>query len=242
MFDKDEISELPTIERVFDMLDRWRHLPAYQLERRADIFFALFLPEVLGRHFGISVNPTLVPEFPIKHEVYNTSNKADYLALQESQDGKPAARAFLVELKTDMASRRDEQDKYLGDAVDMGLKELVKGVLDICSASNQKPKYVHLLKLLSDVGLIEYEDGLFPVARGYSEVLKRIRDEVERRTVWPSLEVVYIQPSTDIIDFKEFADVLEEGGGEGIRILFAKRLRRWAIDKAGSPNPKDWQS
>ena len=39
--------ECPTIERVFKLLDNWRHLPDYQLERRADIFFALFLPEVL---------------------------------------------------------------------------------------------------------------------------------------------------------------------------------------------------
>ena len=37
----------PRIDRIFDLLDGWRHLPAYQLERRADIFFGLFLPDVL---------------------------------------------------------------------------------------------------------------------------------------------------------------------------------------------------
>ena len=232
-----------TIAHLFDLLDRWRHLPAYQLERRADIFFALFLPEVMGKHFRIDINPILIPEFPIKHKGDNTSNKADYLALQKSQDNKPVERAFLVELKTDMASRREEQDKYLGYAVDVGLKKLVKGVLEICRASNQKPKYLHLLKLLSDNGLIEYEDGLFPVKRGYSDVLEGIKDKVEKRTHWPSLEVVYIQPRlTDTIDFKEFADAIDKGEEEGIGRLFAKRLREWADINAGSPNPKDWPS
>jgi hypothetical protein len=30
----------PTAE-IFSTLDRWRHLPTYQLERRADIFLAI---------------------------------------------------------------------------------------------------------------------------------------------------------------------------------------------------------
>jgi hypothetical protein len=29
------------LDRVFENLDRWRHLPAYQMERRADIFFSV---------------------------------------------------------------------------------------------------------------------------------------------------------------------------------------------------------
>ena len=104
MSDKSKNGE-PTIECVFDLLDRWRHLPAYQLERRADIFFALFLPEVLGAHLSkqencsVEINPTLIPEFPIKKRDSNQSINVDYFAL--SQDGE---RAFLIELKTDMKS------------------------------------------------------------------------------------------------------------------------------------------
>ncbi len=230
-------NEHPTTADLFGLLDEWRHLPAYQLERRADIFFGLFLPEVLGKHFGIDIKPHVVPEFPIKKS-NRQSKKADYLAL--SEDGK---RAFLVELKTDMASRRETQDKYLDDAVVAGLQKLVIGVLDICVASTQKSKYVHLLKLLSDIGLIEYEDDLFPVRQGYSRVLKSVRDAAEKREKWPDLEVVYVQPrSTGIIDFREFADLVEEGGEGEIRSRFARSLRTWATNKAGSPKPKDWQS
>lgn len=32
---------------LFDRMDNWRHLPSYQLERRADLIFSLYLPEVL---------------------------------------------------------------------------------------------------------------------------------------------------------------------------------------------------
>ena len=231
-------NEYPTIADLFCLLDRWRHLPNYQFERRTDIFFALFLPEVLRERLSVEINCTLIPEFPIKKKSDNRSKKADYLAL--SKDGK---RAFLIELKTDMASRSKKQDDYLKQAAKRGLCCLVKDVLKICSTTNEKAKYVHLLKLLSDIGLIEYEDGLFPVKQGYSIFLERIKDKVEKRTHWPSLEVVYIQPSsTDTIDFKEFADAIDKGEEERIGRLFAKRLREWADIDAGSPNPKDWPS
>lgn len=42
------------IEEIFDWLDRWRQLPAYQLERRADIFFALYLPEIIAYKFALT--------------------------------------------------------------------------------------------------------------------------------------------------------------------------------------------
>jgi len=35
------------IDNLFNLLDDWRTLPAYQLERRADIFFALYLDKIL---------------------------------------------------------------------------------------------------------------------------------------------------------------------------------------------------
>ena len=44
--------------------DQWRHLPAYQLERRVDVFFGLFLPEVIVRRFKAPFGK-LIPEFPL---------------------------------------------------------------------------------------------------------------------------------------------------------------------------------
>jgi len=38
-----------TINKLFDLMDDWRNLPAYQLERRADIFFAIHLEEIIEK-------------------------------------------------------------------------------------------------------------------------------------------------------------------------------------------------
>ena len=228
-----------SLERVLHLLDGWRHLPAYQLERRADVLFALFLPEVLEKHFGKAINPLLIPEFPIKQKGVNSSNKVDFLALQS---GDPPERAFLVELKTDMASRRDEQDQYLREAVEDGLKELVMGVITLCGATDQRKKYVHLLKLLSRVSLIEYVDALFPpTGREFSEALKTVRTEVEKREHWPCLEVVYVQPQapSETIDFNEFANSIRDGEAGSIRRVFSCYLKKWATEVAGSPIPKE---
>ena len=35
------------IEKIFSNLDIWRKLPKYQLERRLDIFFTIYLKEIV---------------------------------------------------------------------------------------------------------------------------------------------------------------------------------------------------
>ena len=99
---------------LFDRMDAWRHLPNYQLERRADLFFSLYLPEVLEAKLGFAIQPTLIPEFPVRFgsiypkEATNHSCKIDYLAL--SENGK---QAVFVELKAEGLSRRTKQDADL---------------------------------------------------------------------------------------------------------------------------------
>jgi hypothetical protein len=51
-------------------MDRWRHLPAYQLERRADIFFSAYLPAVVAEHVGVRVSPSVVPELPVLRSLF----------------------------------------------------------------------------------------------------------------------------------------------------------------------------
>lgn len=245
MSDDSKNSEV-SLERVLDLLDRWRHLPAYQLERRVDVLFALFLPEVLEKRFCTS-NLHLIPEFPIKKSVYSGDTTAqsinvDFLAVEKVEDGERAGRAFLVELKTDMASKGEKQAEDLGRAANVGLKELVAGVIDIAGATPYKKKYVHLLRMLADLQLIEYEDDLFPVRRvHYRSALKTIQDSVDSRKEWPSLELVYVQPTTNVtnvINFNEFADTVEEVDRTDIRRKFACYLREWAAREAGERDPR----
>ena len=253
-----------TVERVFELLDDWRHLPAYKLEPRVDIFFALFLPEVLRKHFSLDTNPILIPEFPIKKSVSRQSIKVDYLALQISRSGKFAGKAVLVELKTDMASIRERQCFDMKEAASRGLHKMVCDVLDICKTTKEKAKYVHLLRKLSRLGVIdsagEDVERKIESLLQYSSVNrcesdwrakasqrgKEFREtlcelKVTKLLKNPSVDVIYVQPKCreggcPAIDFMRFANFIERGEGNGaVRRLFACYLRQWAERDAGHP-------
>ena len=227
----------PEVASIFGLLDKWRHLPAYQLERRADIFFALFLPDVLNRHLsqrGIAIDPRLVPEFPLKRREDNGSKKADYLALSTDHE-----HAFLIELKTDSASLDKDQFHYLEDAVHRGMHELLRDLKCIVKATEacKRGKYFHLLKALSDLGLIRLPPSLkkriFSPSRG---PYKRIVDEIKIVSVPDSLEIIYVLPTATAgfegIDFGTFAETIEDWGEIGR--VFAHYLRSWAAIEAGA--------
>jgi len=133
------------INEIFDNMDAWRHLPAYQLERRADIFFSIYLPDLLFNKFCVKIEG-VIPEFPIRIGTIhpkldiNKSFKVDYLAKV-----KESNTIMFVELKTDQGFRRDKQDWYLERAKQVGLVELLEGVRKIFTATNSKKKYKYLL-------------------------------------------------------------------------------------------------
>lgn len=197
------------INSLFDRLDAWRHLPAYQLERRADIFFALYMREILGAVFSVEIDG-LIPEFPIKQCSSNRSDKVDYLALASN-----AKRGFLVELKTDIGSRRKTQDAYLERAQSLGLGKLLDGILDIYSATKEKQKYSFLLDELRDFGLLAINrDGTITVM-----------------DLDYTLEIVYLQPTNpnrqeNTITFSVIANIIERYRDE-LSLRFAQSLRRW---------------
>lgn len=124
----------------------WRHFPNYQLERRADIFFALYLPEVLESKLGFRVRAELIPEFPVHiGTIYprkrtDKSYKINYVALSVAGD-----KAVFVELKTETRSRRPKQDAYLKAAQEKGLGKLLEGLCKIFKATDSKRKYLCLL-------------------------------------------------------------------------------------------------
>ena len=95
--------EHPTLETLFRNLDRWRHFAGFPLEARVDAMIGLFLPKVIEDALGVGkMHPMVIPQFPLKKKDNNQSDKVDFLALSKD-DGK----AFLVEIKTDMGSRRE---------------------------------------------------------------------------------------------------------------------------------------
>lgn len=197
------------IDQIFAQLDDWRHLPAYQLERRADIFFSLYLPKILKAGTGRDINDIVIPEFPLhkktlKKSWTNQPFRADYFAL--SKDGKVA---FLVELKTDRGSSSDNQDGYLEMARDAGLPALLNGILKIVKADKRNfdylCKYFYLLKKLEALGLASQldalEDNLKSGSRdGFDAALEAVRLATSASKVF----LICIQP--DRADKKERYD------------------------------------
>ena len=85
----------PGMNDFFQRLDKWRHFPAFPLEARSEVFFALFLPTVLEAHFrkdDVKLSQVKYPQFPLKQEsedkerTTNLSDNVDFFAL--SDDGK----------------------------------------------------------------------------------------------------------------------------------------------------------
>lgn len=227
------------IDALFDRLDSWRHFPAYQLERRADIFFALYLPEVLEGELGVRLKPTVIPELPIRRDLVFTdrtsraSVKVDYAAFSAAED-----RVFFVELKTDQASRRDTQDTYLERATELGFGAIAGGIRDILLATSAHQKYFHLASALQELGFLwlpeDLADYVYPAPRrGLKGKLEQVRVIGDAR-----VEVVYVQPDAadGAIEFGTFATYVDRHA-DPVSQRFARSLRTWASRVAGSVPP-----
>jgi hypothetical protein len=150
------------INKLFLLLDQWKDLPSYQLERSIDIFFAVHLETILKGIKGCSID-VIIPEFPVRkaclpaHEQFNPKDnkrpnqsfKIDYLCYSAS----PEPKIFLVELKTDMDSRNKKQDWYLEQSRLIGFQTMVEGLKQITNATKKKYafKYKALQKLVEKI-------------------------------------------------------------------------------------------
>ncbi|MCP3684826.1 MAG: hypothetical protein GY861_19335 [bacterium] len=227
------------VKDIFDKMDGWRNLPNYQLERRSDLFFAVYLKEVLEKKYKTKLNDDLIPEFPVHiATIYpdihtNKSFKIDYVAFTQDY-----SEIFLVELKTDSSSRREKQDKYLQDAASTGLTDLIEGLKKIFQATNSKRKYFHMFKLLETVGVIELPKQLQPTV--FSKNMTGVNDLIAKVKVVkqiPKCRIVYVQPTGEgenIINFKKFSSIITKYN-DPITMRFAQSLDKWSDTKAGDP-------
>lgn len=232
------------INALFDRMDAWRHLPNYQLERRADIFFSLYLSEVLQEKLGFPVKNELIPEFPVHIEtIYGIktakSYKIDYVAFSEKLD-----KAVFVELKTDDSSLRTKQDKYLQAASDVGFSKLIEGLKKIFQASNSKQKYFCLFEQLEKVGLITIPVEVKEIINKPNlQGINKHSEKIRALKIPSKVQVVYVLPNlpdkeekaeikATYITFNEFADIVERFD-DPVSLRFARSLREWAKRKPG---------
>lgn len=142
------------------------------------------------------------------------------------------SRAYLVELKTEVLSRRDDQDRYLDDAKRAGLREVVRGICDLMRATQHKHKYLHLIARLEALGLVEVPEGLRAAVHGDGPRDRAgvLLEQLRPSQADPPIEIIYVQPVADrshrCIDFEQFAAVVERRGDPFSR-SFATALRRW---------------
>lgn len=220
------------INAIFDRLDQWRHLPNYQLERRADIFFSMYLKGFLEQQIKLTLSDIIIPEFPLKRDLIwpdlptNKSVKVDYVLF-----AKDKSKALFVELKTDSSSRRDEQDEYLSKAREVGFHRFVEGFKDILLATSTHQKYFHLAKMLAVLGFLQLPNGieeyLYPSPRpGLTKQLKQI----EVTDLQPEIEILYLQPKSNgdagVKSFDQFAAYVAQFD-DVLSQRFAQSLNRW---------------
>ncbi len=239
------------IESLFDHMDELRNLPDYQLERRAEIFFYLFLPSILEEKFKTSFKEPIIPEFPVKIDLIkkepekkdsNHSIKIDYFAITNNTND--ARRAFFIELKTDGNSIDPEQSRNLLETCNNNLSVLLDGVLKIAPNSSQKRKYLYLISRLAELDLFDKMPNTLDGIRkndtlhGMSEELRKIVIKEELEELMP--EPVYILPNNkvatddafEIITFEEVRKALKELQ-HPIPKRFVTSLEHWDKIEAG---------
>lgn len=217
----DAITSEVLINRLFTLLDNWRNLPAYQLERRADIFFAIYLDKIVKARFGDEID-LIIPEFPVrvgdiseKLPDLNKSFKIDYVAVCET-----VRKVYFIELKTDQGSRRDKQDWYLKEAKRINIKMLMDGLIKIHGATIQKRKYDNLIQLLSKIGWLSINGGVC------------INNSKEYE-----IEIIYIQPANknndkEVVSFEDVINCLSTQK-DFLTQRFIQSLKEWTL------NPND---
>jgi hypothetical protein len=220
------------LDVLFRHLDQWRHLPAYQLERRIDIFFSVYLKGVVEERIGVPLEDDIIPELPIRRDLIwpehatFQSVKVDYALF-----AKDRSRVFFVELKTDGASRRPAQDNYLEAARRLGFRPIVEGIHSIMRRSDASSKYNHLAALLARLGYFT-----FPPETG-KRPRQRLRD-IAVAPVESEVEVLYVEPNAtgaSSIDFEHFAAYVARLS-DPISRTFSEHLLKWR-DVAGERPP-----
>ena len=214
--------------RLFDNLDTWKHLPNYQLERRADIFFSIYLAGLLKHKYGDTY--TLIPEFPIHAKIVeevagkNHSFKIDYLAVPSESE-----TLFFIELKTDIKSLSKKQRTKLeiasgGDGNKGRIVTIIEELKNLYRGTPEPKKYKHLFSILQRSNLLR--------DISYKKRPRSVGFVICNKAKNATIKTLFIQPvrtgkdNTDVVTFDEFAKYVSiQNDCLGQR--FAASLLKW---------------
>ena len=143
LMENDFLAKL--LEKIYEN----SRFPKYQMERRIDIFFNFFLPEIFKHEFGEDYElDIIIPELPIKGPDSNRSANLDYFVVC-----KKMKTAFLVELKTYDFSFDSKQLRRYGIMQSDGISKIKSDVDQILAttSSNFRICYENLRYSLSTI-------------------------------------------------------------------------------------------
>lgn len=203
-------------DELFDLLDIWRNYPFYRLETRVDIFFALYLKILIEKKFETFgyIVVEIIPEIPIKKDLNYRSFKVDFICLLEGK-----IDVLIVELKTDMKSILDSQERYLNMVLNWDFKDLLEKLLQIYDRTKSKGKYDWMLDRLYKCGYLEKKNGIWDKNKNLPKDIK--------------LTLVHILPKYYEgikgyqIDFKECSEIILSNFDDEFSKRFARSLRGW---------------
>lgn len=229
------------IDTIFRHLDQWRHFPAYALERRADVFFSVYLKGFLESALSLALEDEILPELPLKHGLVPSEREsAQSVKVDFALFPKDRERVLFVELKTDPKSRRDRQDGDLLVVQQLGFRRVVEGIREILLHTTAYQKYYHLAWALERLGFLripsEITSFLYPKPR---QGLTRGLQAIEVTPLNPQIQVIYLQPDAgeepNCLGFEQFASYVSRFP-DPFSQRFAEHLLAWRA-AAGAVHP-----
>lgn len=229
------------VDAIFRHLDQWRHLPAYALERRADVFFSVYLKGFLENALGVALEDEILPELPLKHGlVPSERDSAQSVKVDFALFPRDRERVLFVELKTDLRSRRYRQDEDLVAAQQAGFRRVVEGIREIILHTAAYQKYFHLACALERLGFLrippETAQFLHPKPR---QGLTRCLQSIEVTPLNPQIQVLYLQPvageEPNCLGFEQLAGYIGHHP-DPFSQRFAAHLLAWR-EAAGAAHP-----
>ena len=206
----------------YELLEDPKHLPTATVETPVEPLVARVLGPVIKSALGYDV-VDVIPELPLRlGTIYSHHEGTPYADRPYPVDFYAPTRCgrdLLVEFKSDSLGSAGQGNDCLKIAKELGMTQIVDGILKVHRAAPGK-QYNPLLQKLESLGLVERHGGDF----GPGEARARL------------VEVVYIQPQrpatengTRIIDFAHLVGVIRETmAGDGRFERFAERLEKWA--------------
>jgi len=206
------------MQELFSLMREWKELPKYQIERRADIFFALYLPTIWKDwidsegFLGDISHGDIIPEFPMKNKENNRSCNIDYAVFCKEN-------VYYVELKTDVNSFKPKQLVRMKEHENVKLA--LSDALELARSKKDREKYkqVKYDELSRRIKNIKYDE------KNVAQICYIGPDALEKN---PKFNKELVNKNIrHFIPFSKIIETLKKDPKDKLALLFIKELENW---------------